>query len=64
MEDERDNEVAEEERDDKGQEEEEDGEGEDTESVKTYVKANDDDERNPHETSPPQGNIPLYWCPM
>ena len=68
MEDERDDEVAEEERDDKDQEQEEDSKGEDTESVKTYVKSkicfNDDNERNPHETSSPQGNIALYWCPM
>ena len=66
MEDERDDEAAEEERDDK--EEEEDDEGEDTQSVKTYVKNtirfDDDDERNPHATSSPKGNITimLYIC--
>ena len=59
----RDDEPAEEERDDQDQEEEEDDEGEDTESVKTYVKSiipfNDDDERNPHATSSPKGNITI-----
>ena len=68
----RDEEAAEEERDDHDQEEEEDSEGEDTESVKTYVKSIisfDDDERNPHATSSPKGNITimlhifqLYCC--
>ena len=58
MEEERDDEAAEEERDD--HDEEEDDEGEDTQSVKTYVKSIipfDDDERNPHATSSPKGNI-------
>ena len=59
----RDDEPAEEERDDQDQEEEEDDEGEDTESVKTYVKSiipfDDDDERNPHATSSPKGNITI-----
>ena len=59
----RDDEPAEEERDDEDQEEEEDDEGEDTESVKTYVKSiipfDDDDERNPHATSSPKGNITI-----
>ena len=58
----RDDEAAEEERDDQDQEEEEDDEGEDTESVKTYVKSIipfDDDERNPHATSSPKGNITI-----
>ena len=54
-------EAAEEERDD--QDEEEDNDGEDTESVKTYVKNtirfHDDDERNPHATSSPKGNITI-----
>ena len=63
MEDKRDDEAAEEERDDQDEEEEEDDEGEDTESVKTYVKSiipfDDDDERNPHVTSSPKGNIQL-----
>ena len=63
VEDERDDEPAEEERDDQDQEEEEDDEGEDTESVKTYVKSiipfDDDDERNPHATSSPKGNITI-----
>ena len=67
MEEERDDEVAEEEWDDKDQEEEEDDEG-DTDSVKTYVIStihfDDDDERNPHATSSPKGNIALYWCRM
>ena len=62
VEDERDDEAAEEERDDQDEEEEEDDEG-DTDSVKTYVKNtirfDDDDERNPHATSSPKGNIPL-----
>ena len=66
MEEERDDEAAEEERDD--HDEEEDDEGEDTQSVKTYVKSiiafDDDDERNPHATSSPKGNITimLYIC--
>ena len=68
MEDERDDEVAEEERDDKDQEEEEDDEGEDSDSVNMCVKStirfNDDDERNPHATSSPKGNITLYLCAM
>ena len=59
----RDDEPPEEERDDQDQEEEEDDEGEDTQSVKTYVKSiipfNDDDERNPHATSSPKGNITI-----
>ena len=58
----RDDEAAEEERDDQDQEEEEDDEGEDTESIKTYVKSIipfDDDERNPHATSSPKGNITI-----
>ena len=58
----RDDEFAEEERYDQDQEEEEDDEGEDTESVKTYVKSIipfDDDERNPHATSSPKGNITI-----
>ena len=63
VEDERDDEAAEEERDDQDEEEEEDDEGEDTDSVKTYVKNtirfDDDDERNPHATSSPKGNIQL-----
>ena len=62
VEDERDDEAAEEERDDQDEEEEEDNEG-DTDSVKTYVKNtirfDDDDERNPHATSSPKGNIQL-----
>ena len=56
----RDDEAAEEELDDHDQEE--DDEGEDTESVKTYVKSIipfDDDERNPHATSSPKGNITI-----
>ena len=61
MEDEIHDEVAEEERDD--QDEEEDDDGEDTQSVKTYVKStirfDDDDERNPHATSSPKGNITI-----
>ena len=59
----RDDEPVEEERDDEDQEEEEDDEGEDTESVKTYVKSiipfDYDDERNPHATSSPKGNITI-----
>ena len=53
-------EAAEEERDDEDQEE--DDEAEETESVKTYVKSIipfDDDERNPHATSSPKGNITI-----
>ena len=60
MEDERDDEAAEEERYD--QDQQEDDEGEDTESVKTYVKSIipfDADERNPHATSSPKGNITI-----
>ena len=57
----RDDEPAEEERDDQDQDEYD--EGEDTESVKTYVKSiipfDDDDERNPHATSSPKGNITI-----
>ena len=68
MEDKRDDEVAEEGQDDKDQEQQEYGKGEDSDSVNMYVKSkihlNDDDKRNPHETSSPQGNIALYWCPM
>ena len=67
----RDDEAAEEERHD--HDEEEDDEGEDTQSVKTYVKSiiafDDDDERNPHATSSPKGNITTmlhtiqsYYC--
>ena len=56
-----DEEIAKEERDDQDEEEEEDDEGEDTQSIKTYVKStilfDDDDERNPHATSSPKGNI-------
>ena len=59
----RDDEPAEEEQDDQDQKEEEDDEGEDTESVETYVKSiipfDDDDERNPHATSSPKGNITI-----
>ena len=65
MEDKRVDEAAEEEWDD--QDEEEDDEGEDTQNVKTYVKSIipfDDDERNPHATSSPQGDIALYLCQM
>ena len=55
--------LLEEERDDDHQAEEEDDEGEDTQSVKTYVKSiipfDDDDERNPHATSSPKGNITI-----
>ena len=57
-----DDEDAEGQQDDKNQEEEEDDEGEDTDSVKTYVKSIipfDDDERNPHATSSPKGNITI-----
>ena len=54
-----DDEPVEEERDDQDEEEQDDGE--DTQSVKTYVKStirfDDDDERNPHATSSPKGNI-------
>ena len=61
MEDERDDEAAQEERD--YQDQEEDDEAEDTQSVKTYVKStirfDDDDERNPHATSSPKGNITI-----
>ena len=67
MEDEIDDEVAEEERNDKDQEEEEDDEGEDTDTIKMYVKSTirfDDDERNPHATFSPEGDIALYWCWM
>ena len=57
-----DDEAAEEERDDQDEEEEEDDEG-DTDSVKMYVKStirfNDDDDRNPHATSSPKGNITI-----
>ena len=64
MEDERDDEAAEEEADYQDEEEEEDDEG-DTDSVKTYVKNtirfDDDDERNPHATSSPKGNIQLCF---
>ena len=67
MEEERDDEAAEEEQDDQDEEEEEDDEG-DTDSIKTYVKSiipfDDDDERNPHATSSPKGNIALYCCRM
>ena len=62
VEDEIHDEVAEEERDDQDEEEEEKDEGEDTQSVKTYVKniiPFDDDERNPHATSSPKGNITI-----
>ena len=63
LEDEIHDEAAEEERDDQDQEEEENDEGEDTQSVKTYVKSiirfDDDDERNPHATSSPKGNITI-----
>ena len=64
MEDERHDEAAEEEPDDQDEEEEEDNEGEDTDSVKIYVKSTicfDDDERNPHATSSPKGNIQLCF---
>ena len=62
VEDEIHDEAAEEERYDQDQEEEEDDEGEETQSVKTYVKSIipfDDDERNPHATSSPKGNITI-----
>ena len=63
VEDERADEAVEEERDDQEEEEEEDDDGEDTQSVKTYVKStihfDDDDERNPHATSSPKGNITI-----
>ena len=62
VEDEIHDEVAEEERDDQDQEEEEDDDLEDTESLKTYVKSIipfDDDERYPHATSSPKGNITI-----
>ena len=63
VEDERDDEAAEEEADYQDEDEEEDDEGEDTQSIKTYVKStirfDDDDERNPHATSSPKGNIQL-----
>ena len=43
--------------------EEEQDDGEDTQSIKTYVKStirfDDDDERNPHATSSPKGNITI-----
>ena len=62
VEDEIHDEAAEEARYDQDQEEEEDDEG-DTDSVKTYVKNtirfDDDDERNPHATSSPKGNITI-----
>ena len=64
MEDERDDEDAEGQQDDQKQEEEEDNEGGDTDIVKTYVKStirfDDDDERNPHATSSPKGNLQLF----
>ena len=62
MEDKRGDEAAEEERDD--QDEEEEDEGEDTHSIKIYVKSTirfGDDERNPHATSSPKGNIQLWF---
>ena len=75
VEDERDDEAAQEERDYQDQEEEQDDEAEDTQSVKTYVKSiiafddDEDDERNPHATSSPKGNITIimrifqsYYC--
>ena len=59
----RDDEASEEEPDYQDQEEEQDDEGEDTQSVKTYVKSiipfDDDDDRNPHATSSPKGNITI-----
>ena len=62
MEEERDDEAAAEERGDQDEEEEQDDEG-DTQSVKTYVKSiipfDDDDDRNPHATSSPKGNITI-----
>ena len=58
-----DDEAVEEEQDDQNQEEEEDDDGENTQSVKMYVKStirfDDDDERNPHATSSPKGNITI-----
>ena len=58
-----DDEAAEEERDDQDEEEEEDDDGEETQSIKTYVKStirfDDDDKRNPHATSSPKGNITI-----
>ena len=58
-----DDEAAEEERDDQDEDEEEEDDREDTQSVKTYVKStirfDDDDERNPHATSSPKGNITI-----
>ena len=63
MEDEIDDEVAEGQQHDQDQEEEEDNDGEDTQSIKTYVKStirfDDDNERNPHATSSPKGNITI-----
>ena len=62
MEDERDDEAAEGQQDDQHQVEEEDDDGEDTDSLKTYVKSIipfDGDERNPHATSSPKGNITI-----
>ena len=62
MEDERDDKAAEGQQDDQDQEEEEEDEGGDTESIRTYVKsiiAFDDEERNPHATSSPKGNITI-----
>ena len=59
----RDDEAAEDERDDQDEKEEEDDEGGDTDSIKMYVKStirfDDDDERNPHATSSPKGNITI-----
>ena len=71
----RDDEAAKGQQDDQDEEEEEDNEGEDTQSIKTYVKSiipfNDDDDRNPHATSSPKGNITIilqiiqsYYCTM
>ena len=70
----KDHEAAEEEQDDQDKEEEEDDEGGDTQSINTYVKSTirfDDDERNPHATSSPKGNITImlqiiqsYCCTM
>ena len=58
-----DDEAVEEERDDQDEEEEEDDDGEETQSIKTYVKStirfDDDDKRNPHATSSPKGNITI-----
>ena len=68
MEVKRDDEAAKGQQDDQDQEEEEDDEAEDTQSVKTYVKSiipfDDDDDRNPHATSSPKGNIASYLSPM